>query len=155
VYASGSEVSIGHPLFKLFQLYSLNRVNTVRGGKSMEEYEGDKVQVRIYLDFSEESEKAINTAWHVAEEMLDEYGVWVEIEPIHLWVTDPLGTEILDLPKIEINGKTMFIGRAPTHRELIEAILDRIGKPLVKPRAREVVVISDGKDGFCEAVIID
>ncbi len=113
----------------------------------------DKVQIIIYLDFSEDSEKALETAWSVAEELLDHH-IWVEIEPVHLWISDPLGAEALDLPKIVINGKTMFIGRAPSRGELREAILDRLGKPLSKRISMETFLSKGEDDGFREVVVI-
>jgi len=116
------------------------------------ETEPEKVQLILYLDFSDESEKAIETAWEVAEEMLDE-NIWVEVEPIHLWNHDPLGIEIADYPKIIINGKTMFIGRAPSKKELIEAIRDRVGKPLSRSREEESILVRNGGDGFREIVL--
>ncbi|MET1160427.1 MAG: hypothetical protein ABWW65_05645 [Thermoprotei archaeon] len=118
------------------------------------EYEVDKVQVRIYVDFSRESDEAIRTALSVAEELLDK-NIWVEVEPIHVWIHDPLTLDNLDLPKIEINGKTMFIGRAPSREELVTAIFDRLGKPPLKTRDRELAPITEGDEGFREVVIID
>lgn len=113
----------------------------------------DQVQVRLYLDFSDESEKALKTAWEVAEELLD-HNIWVEIEPIHYWFNSPLDSEIYDFPKIFINGKLMFIGRAPSKEEFINAILDRIGKYLKREISEEQVFINKYEDGFCEVETI-
>ncbi|OYT38637.1 MAG: hypothetical protein B6U89_05475 [Desulfurococcales archaeon ex4484_58] len=126
----------------------------MRGLEKEIEYQPDIVQVQIYLAFDEESEKALETAWIVAEELLDE-NIWVEIEPIHIWIDDPLGTNIYDLPKIVINGKVMFIGRAPSRKELLEAILDRVGKKLTSKTSREPVFSKNKNDGFLTAVTID
>ncbi|MEM4825174.1 MAG: hypothetical protein QW354_04795, partial [Desulfurococcaceae archaeon] len=64
-----------------------------------------KVIVEIQLDLSEESDTALRTLFNAAEELLDRYGVWVEIIPIHIWSNDPLESETMDLPRIYINGK--------------------------------------------------
>ena len=117
------------------------------------EYEIDRVQIRLMLDFSEESEKALETAWSVANELLEKHNVWVEIEPIHYWINDPLNSEAYDFPKIYINGKLMFIGRAPSRTELINAIFDRIGKQVNRKYGEETVFVKEYEDGFCEAVI--
>ncbi|MEL9999929.1 MAG: hypothetical protein QXH02_00800 [Desulfurococcaceae archaeon] len=88
-----------------------------------------KVIVEVQLDFSDESDKALRALFSIAEELLDNYGLWVEIIPIHLWFTDPLEAEVSDLPRIFINGKLRFIGRAPRRGELIDAILEHAGLP--------------------------
>ncbi|MEM3926423.1 MAG: thioredoxin family protein [Desulfurococcaceae archaeon] len=113
-----------------------------------------KVIVEIQLDLSEESDTALRTLFNAAEELLDRYGVWVEIIPIHIWSNDPLESETMDLPRIYINGKLRFIGRAPSKKELISAIMERIGTP---PKRAETSAIStkvffDG--GFSEASMI-
>lgn len=89
----------------------------------------EKVVVEIQLDFSEESDTALRTVFSVAEELLDKYNIWVEILPVHLWFVDPLEQELADLPKIFINGHLRFIGKAPSRKELIEAILSHVGMP--------------------------
>ncbi len=83
------------------------------------------VEVIMYLGFDEKSEKALETIWKVAQKILEEYGVWVEITPIHVWVHDPMGITIPDLPRIEVNGKVIAIGRVPSEEELREIILTR------------------------------
>lgn len=88
-----------------------------------------KVIVEVQLDFSEESDKALRALFNVAEELLDKYSLWVEIIPVHLWFTDPLEAEVSDLPRIFINGKLRFIGRAPRRGELLDAILEHAGLP--------------------------
>lgn len=89
----------------------------------------DKVIVEVQLDFSEESDKTLRTLFEVAEELLDKHNIWVEIVPTHIWFTDPLEVEMADLPKVFINGKLRFIGRTPTKKELVEAILSHVGLP--------------------------
>lgn len=111
----------------------------------------NKVQLIIYLDFSSESDKALQTAWRVANDLLEE-GVWVEIEPVHMWLNDPLESSV-DLPKIYINGKLMFIGRAPSYTELKDAILDRIGKHIIKKFEEETIINNELREGFREVVI--
>ncbi|MCY0868654.1 MAG: thioredoxin family protein [Desulfurococcus sp.] len=93
-----------------------------------------KVIVEVRLDFSEESDKALRRVFYVAEELLDKYGVWVEIIPEHVWFTDPLEAEVMDLPQIYINGKLRFIGRAPSISDLKSAIMEKVG---VQPAKRE------------------
>lgn len=88
-----------------------------------------KVIVELHLDFSEESDNALRVAFSVAEELLDKYNIWVEIIPVHLWFTDPIEQDAVDLPKIYINGKLRFIGRSPSKKELIEAIREHINIP--------------------------
>ncbi len=105
----------------------------------------EKVIVEIQLDFSEESDKALRVLFNVAEELLDKHGIWVEIVPVHLWFADPLESELADLPKIFINGKLRFIGRAPSRKELIEAIMSHVGTPPVKT---ELSAIKFGKVNF-------
>jgi len=115
----------------------------------------DVVQVRLYLDFSEESEKALRVAWELAEELLDK-NILVEIEPIHMWLDNPIDLDALDLPKIVINGKIMFIGRAPSKQELLEAIMDRLGKRIDVKIGEEALMISNTREeGFCEPVAVD
>lgn len=111
----------------------------------------DKVQLIIYVDFGNESEKALQTAWRVADDLF-ERNIWVEVEPIHIWLSDPLENSI-DLPKIYINGKLMFIGRAPSYTELREAILDRIGKHIDRKFEEEIVINNELENGFREVVI--
>ncbi len=114
----------------------------------------DRVQVRLYLDFSDESEKALRIAWEVAEELFEK-NIWVEIEPIHYWLNNPIDSEIYDFPKIMINGKLMFIGRAPSKQELIDAIMDRVGKYVEREVDEEQLTVKDYEDGFCEVEIIN
>ncbi len=114
----------------------------------------DRVQVRLYLDFSDESEKALRIAWEVAEELFEK-NIWVEIEPIHYWLNNPIDSEIYDFPKIMINGKLMFIGRAPSKQELIDAIMDRVGKYVEREVDEEQLTVKDYGDGFCEVEIIN
>ncbi|MEM0379909.1 MAG: hypothetical protein QXW87_03190 [Desulfurococcaceae archaeon] len=111
----------------------------------------NRVQLIIYLDFSNESEKALQTAWRVANELIEE-NIWVDIEPIHVWVNDVIENTI-DLPKIYINGKLMFIGRAPSYTELKEAILDRLGKYIDKRIEEESVIKNEFENGFREVAI--
>jgi len=96
---------------------------------SVESNDTIKVVIELYLDFSEESDNALRLVFNVAEELLDKYNIWVEIIPVHMWLTDPIEQEALDLPKIFINGKLRFIGRTPTKKELIEAIREHINIP--------------------------
>jgi len=114
----------------------------------------EKVQLRLYLDFSDESEEALRISWLVAEELL-ERNIFVEVEPIHQWFNDLLDEYNEDLPKIFINGKLMFIGRAPSREELIDAIFDRIGKYIKPVSGDEKIVYVDDREGFCEVEIID
>ncbi|MEM4481657.1 MAG: hypothetical protein QXK88_00740 [Desulfurococcaceae archaeon] len=89
----------------------------------------NKVIVEVQLDFSEESDRALKTLFNVAEELLDKYELWVEIIPVHLWFSDPLEAELSDLPKIFINGKLRFIGKSPSRREALNAILEHANTP--------------------------
>ncbi len=90
------------------------------------EREPPKVQIVLYLGFDEESEKALKNVWNVAQEILEKYGVWVEVIPYHIWVHDPTGIMFPDLPRIEINGRVMAIGKTPSKEELIDMILSRV-----------------------------
>lgn len=111
--------------------------------------------VEIQLDFSEESDKALRTLFSVAEELLDRHNLWVEIIPIHLWFKDPLEAEISDLPKIFINGKLRFIGRAPLRRELVQAILEHAGLPPTRSElTQEYHVKANFDGGLPEAQIV-
>jgi len=114
----------------------------------------EKVQLRLYLDFSDESEEALRISWLVAEELLDK-NIFVEVEPIHQWFNDLLDEYNEDLPKIFINGKLMFIGRAPSREELIDAILDRIGKYIKSASSDEKIAYVDDREGFCEVEMIE
>jgi len=89
-------------------------------------YEPPKVQVVLYLGFDEASEESLKLTWNVAQEILDQYGIWVEVIPIHVWINDPIEMQYADLPKIEINGRVMIIGRVPSKEELIDLILSRV-----------------------------
>ncbi|RLG81594.1 MAG: hypothetical protein DRO40_09410 [Thermoprotei archaeon] len=89
-------------------------------------YDPPKVQVVLYLGFDEASEESLKITWSVAQEILEEYGIWVEVIPIHVWIQDPIEIQFADLPKIEINGKVMVIGRIPTREELVDLILSRV-----------------------------
>jgi len=111
----------------------------------------DVVQLRLYLDFSEESEKALRIAWELAEELLEK-NILVEVEPIHEWLDTAAGLGIQDYPRIVINGKVMFIGRAPSKQELLEAIMDRLGKRVKVEHVEETPAALSDRDGFCEAV---
>jgi hypothetical protein len=106
---------------------------------SAEEADIIKVIVELHLDLSEESDNAIRVAFSVAEELLDKHNIWVEIIPIHVWLTDPIEQNSVDLPKIFINGKLRFIGRAPTRKELAEAIREHINIPPRKATTPETV----------------
>jgi len=103
-----------------------------------EESDVTKVIVELHLDLSEESDNAIRVAFNVAEELLDKHNVWVEIIPVHIWFTDPIEQGSADLPRIFINGKLRFIGRAPTKKELADAIREHISIPPRRPRAQEI-----------------
>lgn len=108
-----------------------------------------KVQVTIYLGFDDESDKALQTAWNVAKKLLEQKNIWVEIIPVHIWLTDPIGLEIPDLPKILVNGRTAFIGRAPSEEELIDYIMDRLGET-PPPRQEGIVFAATYYTGFFE-----
>lgn len=117
--------------------------------------EVNKVTVEIQLDFSYESDKALRTLFNVAEELLDKYNIWVEIIPVHVWFIDPLESEIADLPKIFINGKLRFIGRAPARKELIEAIMNHIGLPPKKaPQPTTIFGKVNFDGGFPEVALV-
>jgi hypothetical protein len=107
----------------------------------------NKVIVELHLDFSEESDKALRTLFVVAEELLDQYNLWVEIVPVHVWFQNPLEAELEDLPKIYINGKLRFIGRAPTKTEAIKAILEHAKLPPVKSTQSIIVTSKIDLDG--------
>lgn len=106
-----------------------------------------KVIVEIQLDFSEESDKALRLLFNVAEELLDRYNLWVEIVPVHVWFVDPLEAELADLPKIFINGKLRFIGKAPSRGELVKAIIEHVGLPPGKSEVATQVYAKVGFDG--------
>lgn len=112
-----------------------------------------KVQVTLILGFDDESEKALQTAWNVAQELLEQ-DIWVEIIPIHLWLTDVTGIELPDLPRIVINGKTMFVGRAPSRQELIDAILDRINKPYIGRNEGLITAMRIFEPGFLSGAVV-
>lgn len=113
-----------------------------------------KVVVEIHLDFTEESDKALRTLFEVAEELLETKGVWVDIIPVHLWFENPIEADLNDLPKVFINGKLRFIGKAPSRKELISAILERVGS--ITTKREEPVVEStrffDG--GFSDVALV-
>ncbi|NAZ27617.1 MAG: hypothetical protein GU348_05695 [Thermogladius sp.] len=110
-----------------------------------------KAEVYLVLGFDEESDKALRVAWNVAEKMLEK-GVWVVVTPTHEWLTDPMLTEMSDYPKVFVNGRLMFIGRAPSEDELVKAIEDRLGLK-VKPRSEETALQGLRNDeGFREVV---
>jgi len=112
-----------------------------------------KVQVTIYLGFDDESDKALQVAWSVAKKLLEHRNIWVEIIPVHIWLTDPIGLEIPDLPKILVNGRTAFIGRAPSEEELIDYIMDRLGE--TPPTRQEGVVFAAiYHTGFFEGAVM-
>ncbi len=84
-----------------------------------------KIRVVVHLGFDDESDKALQVAWEVAQKLLDE-GVWVELIPDHVILTDLLGNEWAELPKIEINGWIAVIGRAPDPDELYTLIMSAV-----------------------------
>jgi hypothetical protein len=121
----------------------------------MELSDVEKVVVEIQLDFSVESDKALKTLFDVAEELLDKYNTWVEIIPIHVWLADPFESEIADLPKIFINGKLRFIGRAPSKKELKEAIMSHVGLPRRREQQPTLILGKVNFDGgFPEVALI-
>lgn len=114
----------------------------------------DKVVVEVQLDFSEESDKTLRTIFEVAEEMLDKYNIWVEIIPVHLWFADPLESELADLPKVFINGRLRFIGRSPSKKEIVEAILNHVGLPPERTKVHSPIPTRINFDGgFPEAAL--
>ncbi len=114
-----------------------------------------RVQVVLYLGFDEESEKALKLVWDIAQEILDKYGVWVEVIPYHIWVHDPIGLMNPDLPKIVINGKTMAIGRTPSREELIDMILSRIFAREETPSDLVVVAALQRNDHIFEEGVLE
>ncbi len=84
-----------------------------------------RVQVVVHLGFDDESDRALQVAWNVAQRLLDE-GVWVDLIPNHVLFGDLLGGELAELPKIEINGWVAVIGRAPDPDELYSLITSTI-----------------------------
>lgn len=110
------------------------------------------VQVTLLLDFSEESEKILELALSVAEELLDR-NIFVEVEPIHVWLNPEYALQALDLPQVYINGKLMFIGRVPNRNDLVNAILDRLGKSS-RLMDMEATIVNESEDGFREVEII-
>ncbi|WP_440059544.1 hypothetical protein ACSU1N_07095 [Thermogladius sp. 4427co] len=112
-----------------------------------------RVELYIVLGFDEESDKALKIAWDVAEKMLEK-GIWVVITPVHEWLADPLLNEYSDYPKIYINGRLMFIGRAPSEDELVKAIEDRLGIKTKFAREEGVVEGLKGQEGFREVVFV-
>lgn len=114
-----------------------------------------KVIVEVHLDFSDESDKTLKILFNTAEELLDKYGLWVEIIPVHLWFTDPLEAESVDLPRVYINGKLRFIGRAPSRRELEVAIREHVNIPPEKSESRIPISLkADFDGGFPEVAIV-
>ncbi|MEZ0393524.1 MAG: hypothetical protein ABWK00_00530 [Desulfurococcaceae archaeon] len=114
-----------------------------------------RVQVELHLGFDEESDKALLTTWLVAERLLDA-GIWVDVIPHNYWVGSDLRLEAMDLPKVVINGRVMFIGRAPTEDELMDAITSRLGFSPKRVSAEAALGAGLDEDGFrdAEAVII-
>ncbi|MEM1661874.1 MAG: hypothetical protein QXY53_03205 [Desulfurococcaceae archaeon] len=110
------------------------------------------VQVTLLLDFSEESEKILELALSVAEELLDK-NIFVEVEPIHVWFNQEYALQAIDLPQVYINGKLMFIGRVPNRSDFINAIMDRLGKSS-KLIENEAIVVNESEDGFREVEVI-
>ncbi len=86
-----------------------------------------KIRVVVHLGFDDESDKALQVAWDVAQKLLDE-GVWVELIPDHVILPDLLGNEWAELPKIEINGWIAVIGRAPDPDELYTLIMSAVAE---------------------------
>jgi hypothetical protein len=113
-----------------------------------------RAEVVLFLDFEDESEKALHIAWEVAEELLDKENIWVDIVPVHIWVTDPIGMDYPDLPKIIINGKTRFIGRAPSREELIEAIKEGLNEKGYLHERAFITAARIWDQGFLAATII-
>ncbi len=109
----------------------------------------------LYLGFDEESEKALKLVWDIAQEVLNKYGVWVEVIPYHIWVHDPMGLMCPDLPKIVINGKTMAIGRTPSREELIDMILSRIFTKEETPSDLVVVAALQRNDHIFEEGVLE
>lgn len=115
-----------------------------------------KVIVEVQLDFSEESDNVLRTLFSIAEELLDKNNIWVEIIPVHLWFTNPLEAEVSDLPKVFINGKLRFIGRAPNRRELIQAVLEHAGLPPARADVQQTYQVNmDFDGGLPEASLIE
>jgi len=112
-----------------------------------------KVIVEVFLDFSEESDKALKTLLAVAEELLDQH-IWVDVIPHHVWFSDPLEAEAMDLPRIVINGKIRFIGKAPEKNEVKSAIMERIGAPFVKSEDVGIESIRFFDGGFKEITFV-
>jgi hypothetical protein len=110
-----------------------------------------KAEVYLVLGFDEESDKALRVAWSVAEKMIEK-GVWVVVTPTHEWLTDPMLVEMSDYPKVFVNGRLMFIGRAPSEDELVKAIEDRLGLK-VKPRSEETAIQGSRSDGGFREVV--
>lgn len=110
------------------------------------------VQITLLLDFSEDSDKTLELALSIAEELLDK-NIFVEVEPIHVWLNPEYALQALDLPQVYINGKLMFIGRVPTKNDLMNAIMDRLGKP-GKVLDTDATITTEIKDGFREVEMI-
>jgi len=113
-----------------------------------------KVEVTVYMGFDDVGDEAFRTVWSVAEEMLDKYGIWIDIIPINVWIYDPMGLSNPDLPRIDINGRTFITGRAPSREELIDIILSIASNKGGKP-GREVAIAAVIKPpgSFLDAVM--
>ncbi len=76
------------------------------------------IQIHLYLGFDEESDQALQNAWEAVKELLDE-GINVELIPYNIWLTDPTGSELFELPKIVIDDEVISMGHAPDKEEII------------------------------------
>ncbi len=87
-----------------------------------------QVEVLVILGFNEESDKALETAWRVAEKIRKEYGIWVIVKVDQLWIYDPIRLSELKVPQIYVNGKLFFVGKAPRDNDLVNAIMSMLWK---------------------------
>ena len=87
-----------------------------------------QVEVLVILGFNEESDKALETAWRVAEKIRSEYGIWVIVKVDQLWIYDPIRLSELKVPQIYVNGKLFFVGKAPRDNDLVNAIMSMLWK---------------------------
>ena len=76
------------------------------------------IRIYLYLGFDEESDLALQNTWEAVKELLDE-GINVELIPYNIWLTDPTGAELNELPKIVIEDQEISQGYALDKEEII------------------------------------
>ena len=110
-----------------------------------------QVEVLVILGFNEESDKALETAWRVAEKIRREYGIWVIVKVDQLWIYDPIRLSELKVPQIYVNGKLFFVGKAPRDNDLVNAIMSMLWRSEIEKLATPAAVLVD-KPSFMDAI---